>query len=90
MTGRFVRSETVLWRQTFDRVIVLVPATGEMLTLKGTAVDLWDLLEEPAALEQVAAALGERSGVAPALIAADLTPVLIDLATRGALSKTGT
>ena len=88
--GRSVyRRGDVLWRRTYDRVVVLVPATREFVTLQATGCDLWAALEQPGSLEEVARRLAAAYGAPVEQIAADVGPVLDELEHRGAVVVTG-
>jgi coenzyme PQQ synthesis protein D (PqqD) len=76
----------VLWRRTLDRVVILVPASGEFLTLQATGSDLWSAIEPPAPLGEVAERLAAIYGAPTAQIVADIEPVLQELRRRGAVA----
>jgi Coenzyme PQQ synthesis protein D (PqqD) len=79
----------VLWRKTFDRVVVLVPGSDRFLTLSGTGVDLWDSLAEPRSLDAISAELADRYRTASAAVERDVRPALDALVTDGAVLRLG-
>jgi hypothetical protein len=81
------RRADVLWRRTYDRIIILVPASGEMVTLQATARDLWMALEAPASLRELAERLASIYEASSERIAADIAPALEELSRRGAVSR---
>ena len=82
---RYLRRDRVLWRHSSDAVVLLAPSGGQVFTLEGSGVDLWQLLSEPIALEEAADALAEAYGTTAAQVAADIGPVLDELARREVL-----
>lgn len=80
------RRADVLWRGTCDRVIILVPASGELITLQATAGDLWAALEFPGSLGELAERLAAVYDAPAERIAGDVKPALDELARRGALA----
>jgi hypothetical protein len=76
----------VLWRRTLDRVVILVQASDEFLTLQATGSDLWSAIEPPASLGEVAERLATIYGVPAAQIVSDIEPVLQELHQRGAVT----
>ena len=79
------RREAVLWRRTYDRVIVMRPGGGEFLTLQGTGCDLWAALDEPRPLAELAERLATAYETSVEQVAADLAPVLASLVEWGAV-----
>jgi hypothetical protein len=79
------RGPGVLWRRSLDAVLVLGPRGDGPLTLAGTATELWDLLAAPTTVEDLVSSLAARHDADPTVVAADLTPVLAELATLGVL-----
>ena len=75
----------MLWRRSLDAVLLLPAGSPEPLTLAGTGADLWDLLATPASTTELVAELAGRYAADPAVVAADLTPVLAELETLGAI-----
>ena len=80
MSGpRFRRRPDVLWRRSLDAVVLLPAVAEEPVTLLGTGPELWELLAEPRTLEDLAEVLAGLHGVDPAVVRADVAPVLADL-----------
>jgi hypothetical protein len=82
---RIRRVPAVLWRQGEFGVIVLGPGDPEPQTLTGTGPALWDALARPMTPEDLASELARTFGVEPARVAADISPVLTELARIGAI-----
>jgi hypothetical protein len=78
----------VLWRRTYDRVLILIPATGEVVTLQATGSDLWGALENPGSIEEVAERLAARYTAAVGQVLSDIEPTLEELRRRGAVTVT--
>jgi hypothetical protein len=83
-TPRLVRSPKVLWRRTL-RGVVLRPVGGEAIMLDGSGWLIWDTLASPATLEELSEQLAVRTAREAKIIAADVQPVLDELAQRGAV-----
>ncbi|HEX4490228.1 MAG TPA: PqqD family protein [Acidimicrobiia bacterium] len=80
------RAETVLWRRTLDGVVVLGPAeSAQPVALRGAAADIWELLEEPASVAVLGAALAHDYGVPVERIADDVERAVDALVKVGAL-----
>ena len=86
--GVWSRRADVLWRRSLDAVILLPVGVDEPLTLPGTGAIVWDLLEEPASLVELIATLAEAYGEDPAVVEHDVTNLLAELETLGAVSRT--
>jgi hypothetical protein len=83
------RRGDVLWRRTSDRVVIVVPSTHELVTLTTTGCDLWAALEAPGELNELAERLAAAYGASVDQIAADISPVIEQLLSCGALKATG-
>jgi Coenzyme PQQ synthesis protein D (PqqD) len=70
------RSRDVSWRRSLDAVVCLPPGSSEPVTLAGTAPEVWDLLERPRSLEELASELAGRHGIDAETVANDVLPVL--------------
>jgi hypothetical protein len=81
------RRDDVLWRRSLDAVIVLPVGADEPLTLPGTGAAVWDLLEEPASLAELVAALAEVYEEDPAVVELDVTTLLAELEDLGAVTR---
>jgi hypothetical protein len=73
------RDPHVLWRRIGTRVVLKAPTANELVTLDESGLELWTELEQPVTLQEVADRLGERYGVSPSQVAADLEPLFDDL-----------
>ena len=87
MTERVVRAPDVLWRRTFDRVILLGLDDREVRTLLGTGVEVWDLLSAPHSVGALSAALAERYRADPEVVRSDLATLIEQLLTAGAVVR---
>ena len=86
MTEKAVyRRGAVLWRCTYDRVLILVPGEEGFLSLQGTGRDLWDVLEEPGTLDELAARLAGIYTAPAGRIASEIVNVIEELERRGAV-----
>lgn len=91
MTGEHVyRRGDVLWRRTVDRVVILLPDSGEFLVLQGTGCDLWGALEHPGSVAELADRLSVPYVSSVEEIAADIAPTIEQLASYGAVAVSGT
>lgn len=57
---RYRRSSTVLWRRCSQNVLLLPRGTERPLSLSGSGVDLWQLLEETQTLQTTSNLLAKR------------------------------
>jgi hypothetical protein len=80
----------VLWRRTADRVLLLPATEGELVSLTGTGVVLWDLLAEPTDADELCRTLASVYGADPRIVATDIAPVLEDLTARRLILSEGT
>ena len=88
--GRWRWAKDVLWRRSFDRVVVLPEGAGEPLLLEGSAAAIWLLLEQPAPVGELLEALGQHDapgGRAPDLAAQEVQSFLRQLEQAGALER---
>lgn len=79
------RRANVLWRRTYDRVVMLVPDSGEFLALQATGCDLWAALEDPGSLGEIAKRLVAVYGAPVEQVISDIAPVVEELRRRGVL-----
>jgi len=86
VSTRYARAPHALWRQTYDRVVVLVPPSDEILTLTGSGVDLWHVFAQARSIAEAADALAAGHAVERAIVERDIAPIVRDLAARGALA----
>jgi hypothetical protein len=89
MKVRYSRGRRVLWRQTSDRVLLLPADDGELVSLTGTGLLLWELLAEPMELMEIADFMSATYGVTTDVVESDLVPVLDDLGHRGLIELAG-
>lgn len=87
MTDRFVRSPQVVWRTTLGGVLLrpLGAAHVRPLLLDGSGSLLWNALASPTSVEALCERLAEATGGDPAVISADVRPVLDELVRAGAI-----
>ena len=81
------RREDVLWRRSLDAVILLPVGVQEPMTLPGTGASVWDLLEEPATIAELVAVLGEAYDAEPAVVEHDVSELLAELESLGAVTR---
>jgi hypothetical protein len=91
MTGRFVRAPRVVWRTTLDGVLLrpLGAADVRPVLLNGSGGLLWNALATPTCLETLCEHLAAETGSDPAVIAADIRPVLDHLVRTGLIVAVG-
>lgn len=74
------RRPDVPWRRSLDAVLCLPPGTSEPVTLAGSGPEVWDLLERPCSLDELASELAQWHGIDADTVARDVRPVLERLA----------
>jgi hypothetical protein len=79
------RDERVLWRRSFERIVLLAPGREEPLVLEGTGRLVWELLDEPQRVSVLHAALAELFARDVADVDREVTPFLAELCAAGAL-----
>jgi coenzyme PQQ synthesis protein D (PqqD) len=84
-TTSYRRRPDVLWRRSLDTVLCLPPDSTEPVTLAGTGPEVWDLLQTPHSLAELAAELAARHRVDAEVVATDVRPVLERLAALGVI-----
>jgi hypothetical protein len=77
------RDDGVLAERVLADTLLLDPATGSYLRLNESGALLWETLERPASVDQLAARLAERYGLEPDRAAADAERFVASLAERG-------
>jgi hypothetical protein len=82
-TTSYRRRADVPWRRSLDAVLCLPPGATEPVTLAGTGPEVWDLLQRPRSLGELAAELAARHGTDPEIVARDVMPVLEHLGVLG-------
>jgi hypothetical protein len=78
----------VLWRRAVDAVVLLPVGADDPVLLPGTGAAVWELLEQPATLDELLAALREVYGTDAAdraSAAADVVALLDRLVGLGAV-----
>ena len=85
MSGRYTRSDDVLWRQTEEAVILLPRRDGEILALTGSGKVLWELLAEPIGVDEASEALAEIYGVSLGQVNGAVGPIFAELSRRQAI-----
>lgn len=70
------------------QVLVLAPATGALVMLEGTAVELWDVLASPRSIDAVISTLADGHAVDPSAVAGDVRRALVEFEQRGLLQGT--
>jgi hypothetical protein len=82
-TTAYRRCADVLWRRSLDTIVCLPPDETEPVTLAGTGPEVWDLLQIPHTLPQLAAELSARHGADLDVVGADVGAVVQRLAALG-------
>jgi hypothetical protein len=77
------RLPDVLWRRSLDAVLCLPPGASEPVTLAATGPEVWDLLERPCSVDQLASELSRRHKIDAQIVARDVLPLLEGLAVLG-------
>jgi Coenzyme PQQ synthesis protein D (PqqD) len=62
-----------------DRLVVAPATAGAPVTVHGSGVAVWQLLDRPRSLAELAERLSEQFGVPAAQVAVDLAPTLDEL-----------
>jgi DegT/DnrJ/EryC1/StrS aminotransferase family/Coenzyme PQQ synthesis protein D (PqqD) len=83
--GRWERDERTLSRCTPDVVVLLAPDGDEPIVLRGTGVALWQALDRPQNTEELANRLAADFQADPAVVLADIEPVIARLGAAGVL-----
>jgi Coenzyme PQQ synthesis protein D (PqqD) len=73
----------VLWRRSLDTVLCLPPNAAEPVTLAGTGPEIWELLQRPHSLDELAAELAARHHTDAEVVTGDVAPVCERLAALG-------
>jgi hypothetical protein len=87
VTQQVARRPDLLWRRSMSQVLVMAPATGALVVLEGTAVELWDVLASPRSIEAVISTLADRHSVEPSAVAGDVGRALAEFEQRGLLER---
>lgn len=81
------RREDALWRRSLDAVIVFPVGADDPVTVSGSGAVVWDLLAEPATLDDLVDALVEVYDADRATIATDVAALLAQLESLAALES---
>lgn len=84
---RLARSPAALTRTGGGRLLVLGATTDRVLTLEGTAHLVWELLAQPASIDELAADLAVAFGVEVDAVVSDLRPLVEHLLDAGVLAE---
>jgi len=82
---RYRRRPDVLWRGSLDAVVLLPAGQTEPITLGGSGPELWELLAEWRAFDDLVAVLAGLHAADAAIVARDVAPVLEQLVGAGAV-----
>lgn len=85
--GRWTRAGDVFWHETLGAVALLPRTAPHPLALTGSGAALWELLETPSTLEELAVELARRFAADPDEVTRDIAPVLLQLAATGAVVR---
>jgi hypothetical protein len=77
------RADAVLDATIDDAVVVMQPANGEYAGLAGTAVRIWELIDQPTTLGEVIDTLAAEYGVPRSECAPDIVQSLEGLRRKG-------
>jgi hypothetical protein len=83
--SRWHRGERVLWRRSFERIVLLAPERDEPLVLEGTGRLVWELLDEPRPGSALNATLSELFHRDVDEVDREVAPFLAELRAAGAL-----
>jgi Coenzyme PQQ synthesis protein D (PqqD) len=79
------RGPEILTRDVGDEVLLTSEARSEVDVLKGTAAEVWRLLEEPIVVADLVGLLAEAYSADPAVVEADVDALLARLSEIGAV-----
>ena len=83
-----VRSPATLRRAGPFGIVLLAPRDAEPRALAGSADAVWESLAEPVSRDDLVADLAVAFGADPAIVAADVAPLLDALLASGAVVET--
>src|SRR5262249_6555753 len=84
------RRDDVLWRRPLDAVILMPEGGPGPVTLPGTGAAVWDVLEVPSTLTELVATLAEVYAADSAVVEHDITVLLAELESLGAVTRGST
>ena len=84
----FRRRADVLWRRSLDAVVVLPRGVDDPITIAGTGVDVWELLDTWRTVDALADLLASRYDADASTIAPDVSALIGQLRDAGALDPT--
>ena len=70
-----------------DEKVVMSLETGEFFSLKETALEIWNLLDQASGRDRLLDLLASAYGMAPDMLGADLDLFLSDLAKAGLIER---
>ena len=79
------RRPDVFWRRSLDAVVVLPASADDVLTLAGTGVAVWELLDTWRTTEALTEILAEAYTADPAVVGPDVAALVSSLLASGAL-----
>lgn len=82
---RYRRSAALLWRRSFDQILVLARGGEDVTSIGGGAVAVWDLLDRPRTAAEITGVLERSFAHAADDVARDVAATIADLAGRGLL-----
>lgn len=87
MTVVWARDPEVLWREVAGGAVLLPANADEPFALTDSGAALWELLESPMGLDEVAARLAAVYATSPAVVEESVRPLLRDLERRHAVRQ---
>jgi hypothetical protein len=85
----FRRRPEVLWRRSLDAVVLLPVDAEHPITIAGTGVDVWELLETWRTIAGIAELLADRYAAEPERVAGDVAVLVGQLRDGRALEVAG-
>ena len=85
LTGAFRRRPDVLWRRSLDAVVLLPLRAEDVVTLAGTGVTVWELLDTWRTVDALTDLLSLEYQADAAMVRADLEGLIDRLDALGAL-----
>jgi hypothetical protein len=89
-TGRWVRSDAVLWRTLPDGVLLFPPGAASPLAVRGSASRIWHLLAVPRTTDDLVSTLVAESGTDREVVAHDVGELTASLAEAIAIQADAT